>query len=142
MGRIVKRLALGIAVDQATTWGRKRVSARGRTVVGDRVGREIELVVNRLLLDVREQEGCSRVDHVDRRGATGRSALTAVWKLFASRLVVGDRQADLLDVVRATHSACCFTSGLDCRQQEPNENTDDCNDYQQFDERECSAAFP
>ena len=140
MGWIVKSPSLGTAVDQATTWGRKRVSARGSTVMGDRVGREIELIVNRLLLDVGEQERCRRVDHVDSRGATGRSALTAVWKFFESRFVVGNRETDLFNIVRATHSACGFTSGLDCRKQKPNENTNNCNDHEQFDERERSAA--
>jgi len=57
-------------------------------------------------------------------------------QLLHCRFIVVTRKNHLLDVVLATHPPSCFSSGLNGRQQQPNQNSNDGNDHQQFDQGE------
>ena len=56
-------------------------------------------------------------------------------QLLVSRMIVVDCQADLLEVVTATHPPRRFASRLDRRQQDSNEDTNDRNHDQNLDQR-------
>jgi hypothetical protein len=55
-------------------------------------------------------------------------------KDLLARLVVQNRQAELLEVVRALHAAGAFARGLHGGEQERDQDADDGNDDQQFDQ--------
>jgi hypothetical protein len=60
-------------------------------------------------------------------------AQAAWWEALVSVMEVVQRQALLLQVVGALHTASSFTSSLNCRKQQANQNTDDGDNHQQFD---------
>ena len=136
MGWIVVALSLCISVKQASAWGQVIDTGEGCTVVSRRNGVVIEHVVQVDLFDVGQHLGCHRLNHVNGRGATGRTALTAVRKFFVGRLVVENAEADLLHVVGAGAAAGRLTSRLDGGEEEADERADDGDDDQQLDERE------
>jgi hypothetical protein len=49
---------------------------------------------------------------------------------------VVDSKSHLLHVVSALHSTSGFTSGLNGRQEQSNQNPDDCDNHEQFHKRE------
>ena len=51
------------------------------------------------------------------------------------RMIGVQRKADLLEVVRAVHSASRLAGGLDRGQQQRDENADDGNHHQKLDQR-------
>jgi hypothetical protein len=84
---------------------------------------QVELVKKRLLLQVRQD-----LDHpvrvqptmLDRTG----------WKLSVLAVIAVQCQAELLEIVAARQSPRRFASGLNGRQQQGNQDTDDGDDYQ------------
>ena len=84
--------------------------------------------VTRLLFIVRQ--------HTDVRGVVVRtnSAHSVTGQAVVGIVIVLDRETELFQVVRALHPAGRFTSRLDCRQEQPNQNADNRNDDQEFDE--------
>jgi hypothetical protein len=62
----------------------------------------------------------------------GNWAQATWWETLVSVMEIVQSQALLLQVVGALHAASCFASGLNSRQQQTNQNTDDGNNHQQF----------
>jgi hypothetical protein len=48
------------------------------------------------------------------------------------------RNAPLAERILARGSATGFTGRLDCRQQQSDQDTDDCDDNEQLNQRECA----
>src|SRR5947209_14384591 len=83
----------------------------------------------RLLLDKVEKIGAPRV-----LVARGTSSLLPGRKAFFRREMILHAQTDLAKVIGALGAPSRFADGLNRRQEESNENSDDRDDHEQFDE--------
>jgi hypothetical protein len=63
------------------------------------------------------------------------------WQLLVGTVVIVQRQANLLEVVTAAHSPCCFPSSLDGWKKQTNQNADDGNHHQELHKREALTGF-
>lgn len=90
------------------------------------VRRRVNGVVARRKFDEREKTRDRRLVGVDSETEAGEFAVRVV--------VILDRKAELFQVVRALHPTRGFAGGLHRREEEPDQNTDDGDDDQQFDE--------
>jgi hypothetical protein len=101
-----------------------------------------------LLLDEGEQADKERQTHVGRLVAVllvphivpetttrpvGTRALDR--HVLKGRVIVVECQPNVLEVVATTHSTSGFARGLHGRKKQAHQNTDDCDNHQQFDER-------
>src|SRR6476659_8431769 len=68
-------------------------------------------------------------------------APTSGWKMFVHIDMVQASQANLLEIVDALRPASRFASRLNCRQQQCDQNPNDCNNDEEFDERERTPQF-
>ena len=145
VGRRLRRVAVGRAKERGDRRRERReidgeVAAprvdEARIAVGLRV--RDDFGVDRVLFDVRQEEnrraeraavtvGVVRAETDHRAG--GREGVVGV-------VVVLDGQPELFQVVRALHTTGGFASGLDGREKQTNEDTDDRDNDQQFDEGE------
>jgi hypothetical protein len=66
----------------------------------------------------------------------GDSAIRAQGKLAAGIGIVEQRQGDLLEIVGTGCAAGGFASGLDCREQQRDQQANDRDHDEQLDERE------
>ena len=55
-------------------------------------------------------------------------------------VMLNGRETNLLQMVATATPAGRSASGLDCRQQEPDQRADDGNDHEQFHERETNSS--
>ena len=59
----------------------------------------------------------------------------ALWQELVSGLVVHERKSDLTNIARTGHSPSGLSRGLDCWQQQTDEDSDDGDDHQKLNER-------
>lgn len=58
------------------------------------------------------------------------------WQLLVSGMVIVDGQADLLEIITATHPTRRFPSGLYCGKEQADQHANDRDNHQQFDQGE------
>jgi hypothetical protein len=92
---------------------------------------ELEILEQKVLLDVREQEN---------QGAD-LLAIPARRERSERALIVLGRQTDLLEVVAATHAVGRFADLLDGGEQEADQHGNDGDDHQQLDQRKSRATM-
>lgn len=63
------------------------------------------------------------------------------WKIVVSRMVVVDRQANLLEIVAAAHASGCLACGLYGGEQQAHQYADDRDHDKEFHQREPSSPF-
>ena len=105
--------------------------------------RLVEELVERFLLDIRQQEGLEaavglvggRSDRI-RRSVVSDGGVTGRRKLPIGGLVIVNRQSQLLEVVGARHSVRCLAHFLHRRHQQADQDGDDGDDDKQLNEGE------
>ena len=71
-----------------------------------------------------------------RRGGDGRVDRRAWREDSIGRHIIMGRQPNLLEVVLALDPACCFARHLNGGKQQCDQDTDDCDDHEQFNQGE------
>src|SRR5262245_54967268 len=64
--------------------------------------------------------------------------MTAGWELVSYVVIVVDREGRLSQIVGTRHSPSRLARQLHRGHQEANEDSDDCNDHQEFNQREAA----
>lgn len=124
-----------------------RPPLRGVAGSGDRYI-EVNRVVQRGLIDKRQNvceeapTGTGLLNPVIRhaRPGAGWNRNTSRGKRVVRRLVVVQRETDLLEMILALRAACSFARLLHGRQEQGDQDGNNSNHHQKFDEREATGA--
>src|SRR5262249_8212207 len=103
---------------------------------------EIDGLVEIILLDIRQQQGLGRPARIDRSSRPADAVIGTLAKREPAEgaVIVVQRQADLMEIVLAFHAIGRLADLLNCWKQKTHKNSNDGDDYQQFDERETGSS--